>query len=86
MGQTQLKLKNNEPDNPANGKIYLIGFITIIFLALSIMGLKFLHSSWENKISRGYEKRQNPKALKNKKEANKFSDYVDKQLKKELGR
>ena len=86
MGHSQLKFKNNEPDNPANGKIYLVGFITIIFLILTIVGLKFLHSSWENEISKDYEKRQNPTAKKNQKEANKFSDYVDKQFKKELGR
>ena len=86
MGQTQLKLKNSEPDNPANGRIYLIGFITIVFLILTIVGLKFLHSSWETKISKDYEKRHNPQALKNQKESHKFSDHVNKQFKKELGR
>ena len=86
MGQGQLKLKNNEQDNPANGRIYLIGLITIIFLVLTIIGLKFLHSSWSDQISRSYEKRSNPQVLENQKEANKFSDYVNKQFKKELGR
>ena len=74
---TRLKLKNNEPDEPNSRAIYLVALSTIIFLTVSIVGLKWLHSYFEDKTIKSYELQEKPFAKEHQEKENKFLDEVN---------
>ena len=81
---SSLELKNNEPDKPDSNSIYFIAVVTIIFLAVSIAGLKWLHDYFEYKVVKSYELQEKPFSKKHKQTEEKFYDEVDKEFNKAI--
>ena len=73
----------NEPDNPNNGVIYIIGFLTLAFLFASIVGLKILHEQETDRIYQEYDKEKSKFKEEHDKKEKENQDSIDKVMEEE---